>query len=99
MPGKLSHHAIRRASQRGLSEDEIAFVFYFGRRLHRTGIQFVFLGARDIPRHFKRSHGHLAGATLLIAPDGTVLTVYKNQAAWRTIKKKTKRSRRELPAA
>lgn len=99
MPGKLSHHALRRASQRGLNADEIAFVFYFGRRLHRTGIQFVFLGARDIPRQFCRSHGHLAGATLLIASDGTVLTVYKNQAAWRTIKKKEKRGRRIRPAA
>lgn len=92
MNARLSRHAVSRASQRGLTEDEIAFVLYFGRRLHRTGIQFVFLGARDLPRQYQRSHQYLVGATLLLAADGTVLTVYKNQAALRTIKKKDKRA-------
>ncbi|MFN3432067.1 MAG: hypothetical protein ACK46X_19220 [Candidatus Sericytochromatia bacterium] len=68
-------------------------MLFFGRRIHRTGIRFVFLGQRDIPESHRRSHGYLAGATLLVSSDGTVLTVYKNQAALRTIKKKEKRSR------
>lgn len=90
---QMSRHARSRASQRGLTSDEIEFVHFFGRRIHRTGIRFVFLGQRDIPERFRRSHGYLAGATLLVSADGTVLTVYKNQTALRTIKKKEKRSR------
>ena len=90
---QISRHARFRASQRGLTDDEISFVLYFGRRLHRTGIRFVFLAQRDIPARYQRSHGHLAGATVLVSGDGLVLTVYKNQAALRTIKKKDKRAR------
>jgi hypothetical protein len=90
---QFSRHARFRASQRGLTDDEIAFVLFFGRSIHRTGIRFVFLGQRDIPARFGRTHGHLAGLTVLVSHEGTVLTVYKNQAALRTIKKKDKRAR------
>lgn len=90
---QMSRHALFRASQRGLNDDEISFVFHFGRRIHRTGIRFVFLGQRDIPEQYRRSHGYLSGATILVTSDGTVLTVYKNQTALRTIKKKDKRAR------
>ena len=93
MIARLTRHARSRASQRGLSDDEIAFVLYFGRSIYRTGIKFFFLGQRDIPERYRRSHGHLAGATLLMSQDGVVLTVYKNQDALRTIKKKRKRAR------
>lgn len=89
----FSRHARSRAHQRGLSDDEIGFVLAFGRRLHRTGIRFVFLGQRDIPAAYRRSHGHLAGATVLVSHEGLVLTVYKNPDAIRVIKKKEKRSR------
>ena len=89
----LSTHARQRASQRGLTWDELLFVLTFGRRVFRTGIRFVFLGARDVPARFKRSHGHLAGCTLLVAHDGTVLTVYKNPNGLKVIKKKSKNRR------
>jgi hypothetical protein len=90
---QFSRHARSRASQRGLTEDEISFVFHFGRHIHRTGIRFVFLAHRDVPSAYRRTHGHLAGCTVLVSHDGTVLTMYKNQAALSVIKKKDKRSR------
>lgn len=93
MTHHISRHARHRASQRGLTEDEIAFILFYGRRLHRTGILFLFLGHRDVPERYRRSHGYLAGATLLVANDGTVITAYKNQDALRTIKKKAKSRR------
>lgn len=89
--GRMTRHGMQRASQRGLSEDELAFVLFFGRTIYRTGIKFVFLGQRDIPSRHRRTHGYLAGATALVSSDGTVLTVYKNADAIRTIKKKSKR--------
>lgn len=89
----LSCHARQRASQRGLTPNELDFVLDFGRRIMRTGIRFVFLGERDIPERFQRSHGYLAGATLLISNDGTVLTVYKNPNGLKVIKKKSKNRR------
>jgi hypothetical protein len=90
---QFSRHARSRASQRGLTEDEINFVLQFGRLIHRTGIRFVFLAHRDVPSAYRRTHGHLAGCTVLVSSDATVLTMYKNQAALRVIKKKDKRSR------
>lgn len=93
MYANISRHARHRASQRGLTEDELSFVLYFGRRLHRTGIMFVFLGQRDIPERYRRSHGYLTGATLLMAQDGTVITAYKNPEALKVIKKKSKTKR------
>lgn len=90
---QLSLHARQRASQRGLSTHEIDFVLLFGRRIYRTGIRFIFLGARDIPVRYRRSHGYLAGVTLLMADDGTLLTVYKNPEAIKVIKKKSKNKR------
>lgn len=93
MYATISRHARHRASQRGLTEEEMTFVHFYGRRLHRTGIMFIFLGQRDIPARFRRSHGYLTGATLLIAQDGTVITAYKNPDALRVIKKKAKTKR------
>ena len=92
---KLSTHAHKRVSQRGLTMQEVYFVLNFGRRIFRTGIRFVFLAARDIPRDLMRSHGHLVGATLLVGGDDTLLTVYKNPQALATIKKKRKNARAE----
>jgi hypothetical protein len=89
----LSTHARQRASQRGLNPQELHFVLTFGRRLFRTGIRFIFLGERDIPASYQRSHGHLTGATLLVSGDGTVLTVYKNPNGLKIIKKKSKNRR------
>ncbi|MDB5097441.1 MAG: hypothetical protein JWM80_1862 [Cyanobacteria bacterium RYN_339] len=91
---QLSFHARQRASQRGLAQDEIDFVFHFGRKIFRTGIRFIFLGERDIPERYQRSHGYLAGSTMLVSKDGTILTVYKNPEAIRVIKKKSKNKRK-----
>jgi hypothetical protein len=90
---RLSTHARQRASQRGLNPQELHFVLTFGRRIFRTGIRFIFLGARDIPNGFQRAFGHLTGATLLVSGDGIVLTVYKNPNGLRVIKKKSKNRR------
>jgi len=96
---RLSFHARQRASQRGLNLAEIDFVLTHGRGIYRTGIRFIFLGERDIPARYRRTHGYLTGVTLLMADDGTLLTVYKNPDAIRVIKKKSKNKRlAPLPA-
>lgn len=86
----LSHHARIRASQRGLTPDEIGFVLTFGRKVRRTGVCFVFLGERDVPARHRLAKSHLVGTTVLMSVQGIVLTVYKNKDALKTIKRKKK---------
>lgn len=93
MTSLATFHARTRMDQRGLSDDDIAFVRHYGSVIHRTGVKFYFLGKRDIPRAFARSHGHLEGITLVVSPDRHVLvTCYRNRGAIAEIKRKSKRN-------
>jgi len=95
-----SGHFIDRAAQRNLSPTEIAFVLQHGRILYRTGIQFYFLGWRDIPKTLRQDPNiaRLEGLTVLLGHDGTLVTAYKNRQAIRTIRRKAKRAWRAYPA-
>ena len=83
-----------RCRQRHFREDEIAYVRRHGQILHRTGICFYFLGARDVPLADRRHAWveRLIGTTLLIEDD-ELITIYKNRRALRYIKRKLKYDR------
>jgi len=89
----FSEHARLRAAQRCLSPRDVELVRAYGRRLHRTGIVFCFLGRRDLPagQPVPERLARLAGTVLLVSPDGELITAYRNPAAWRQIRKKPKR--------
>jgi len=88
-----SQHFLRRVIQRHLSSQDIAFVLQHGQVLYRTGIQFCFLGQKDIPQRLRRDPhtSRLAGVTVLLAHDGTLITAYKNPTGLHKIKRKAKR--------
>lgn len=84
-------------NRRGITQDALDFVAVYGRVTYRTGVKFIFLGRRDIPRGYERSHGHLEGTTMIIASGhGVVVTSYRNREAIREIKRKRKRTSRPL---
>jgi hypothetical protein len=87
-------HATVRAQQRHFREDEIDYVRRHGQVLHRTGICFYFLGARDVPLADRRQAwtARLIGTTLLIEGDD-LITIYKNPHGLRCIKRKLKYNR------
>ncbi|MGH2517664.1 MAG: hypothetical protein ACRDHP_18600 [Ktedonobacterales bacterium] len=91
-PARFSLHARRRAARRNVIADAIAYVLAHGRVLHRTGITFHFLGTRDIP--FEDRHvawaARLAGTVVLVALDGEIITVYRNQRALPALRRKMK---------
>ena len=88
-------HSQTRMAQRGISPADIAFVRDYGRLTHKTGVQFYFLGRRDIPDAMRRAFGHLEGTTLIVAADGRVMvTCYRDRTAIAEIKRKDKRARR-----
>lgn len=90
----LTWHAQKRGRQRNFTNDEVQYVLEHGRVIHRTGICFYFLGAKDIPLADRESKWaqHLIGTSILVSTDShCIITLYRNQKALQTIKKKSKR--------
>ena len=76
-----AHSAIRSA-QRGLSNDEIEYVYQFGSRYHRAGALIYFLRRQDVPSFDQRVDWItcLIGTALVVAKDGcTLLTAWRNR--------------------
>ena len=86
---RISSHAARRMAQRNLSVGDIALVLRFGRKEHCTGVEFFFLGERDVPQGQERELERLVGTTV-VAADESILTVYRNEKALARIKRKLK---------
>lgn len=91
-PVWLSKHALARAARRNVVPDAVEYVLAYGRMVQRTGITFFFLGRRDIPPADRRTAwaARLVGTVVLLASDGEVVTVYRNQRALRAIRRKLK---------
>ena len=89
---RMTGHARRRAAQRNLAQDAVRYVMTYGRECHRTGVTFVVLRRRDIPREDLRLPwvARLEGSVALVASDGAVITLYRNLSAARAILRKMK---------
>jgi hypothetical protein len=89
----LTGHAYERTGQRHIRREDILYVCQYGRKIHRTGACFFFLGEKDVPPGHNMHH--LIGTVVLTKPGETpgnllIVTIYKNKEALRTIKKKLK---------
>ncbi len=76
----FSRHARKRMNQRRLSRAGIELVQEYGRVVYARGAQFCFIGRKEVEAYADRTD--LTGAEgihLLIARDGTILTVYRNR--------------------
>jgi hypothetical protein len=92
IPLAFSHHAARRAARRNVRRDGVAYALAYGRVYYRTGAQFYFLGARDVPAEDRRDPWatRLVGTVVIVASSGEVITTYRNQRAPRRIARKMK---------
>ena len=89
----LSTHALKRISQRGISPEVIKIVLKHGTKIHRAGVLFVFMRAKDIPEGIQPSVAErLDGLIVVASSDGSkIITVYRNRKGLKEIKKKLKR--------
>jgi hypothetical protein len=88
-----SLHADQRAAQRNVSDDDVEFVLRFGHRMRRTGVIYYALREKDLPSDLPGSdpRRRLVGTTVMLCKCGTtVITVYRNQRAFKRDKRKTK---------
>lgn len=90
---KHTDHSAYRSAQRGLTDEEIEYVYQFGSRYHRGGALIYYLRRLDVPsadrgRDFAM---RLVGTALVIALDGrTLLTAWRNRRrGMKWIRKKT----------
>ena len=75
-------HSALRSAQRGLSQDEIEYVYQFASRYHREGALICYLRRQDVPLSDRRGAfaTRLVGTALVIAQDGgTLLTAWRNR--------------------
>ena len=91
-PSYLSHHALTRCHQRGISPSDLMIVERFGRLVHNRGACFQHFGRRELKRaqdFIKRDLSKLLGLQLVWNSEETqVMTVYRNtgkgsSALWR----------------
>ena len=94
----LTNHAIQRASQRGISPEQIELCISFGECINRTGREFYFVSKKCLKK-LKKVTGvymeRLQGLTVMTGHGDngelSVITVYKNNNAFKTIKRKKRR--------
>lgn len=88
----FTSHARGRGARRNLAPDAVDYVLAYGRMIQRTGMTFFFLGGRDMPPADRRASwaSRLEGTIILVAPDGAVITVYRNRCGLRAILRKMK---------
>lgn len=91
-PVSFTAHARRRGARRNVAPDAVDYVLAHGRMIQRTGVTFFYLARRDMPPadHCASWASRLEGSTVLLAPDGVVVTVYRNRHGLRAILRKPK---------
>ena len=78
---RLTMHASQRMTARGITETAVRAVLDHGRIVHVRGAAVHALGRKEV-RCFRRRGIDLApyeGIHIVCTPDGTILTVYRNQ--------------------
>lgn len=92
-------HSKLRAAQRGLSEEEIEYVYLYGSRFYQGGAQIYYLRRQDVPLTDRCRDWpmRLVGTALVVAPDGrTLLTTWRNRRkGLKVIRKKSGRRWRD----
>ena len=92
----LSQHAVLRMAQRNLSLRDLDYVLDHGERIYKTGVTIYVLRKRDISENDRKKSEitRLEGTVVLTGfkKDGTleVITTYRNQDAFRTLRGKAK---------
>ena len=88
----LTRHARCRGARRNVAPDAVEYVLAHGRMVRRTGVMFFFLGRRDIPVRDRCANWatRLEGTIVVVARDGSVITVYRNRHGLHPIARKMK---------
>jgi hypothetical protein len=79
---QYTNHSEHRSAQRGLSKEEIEYVYQYASHYHQGGALIYFLRNQDLPEADRRWDwaNHLVGTALICSRDGnTLVTVWRNR--------------------
>lgn len=76
----FTDHAQMRMGQRGISERCVVMVLRYGRTVHARGTVYRVIGHKEVVRCAERGIdvSDADGVHVLTAPDGSVVTTYRN---------------------
>lgn len=88
-----THHFIERAAQRRLHPAVLQFILAFATELRVCGANHLTIVERELPEAVRNTElaRRARGWIVLQADDGSLLTCYRRQDAWRFLRRKTKR--------
>jgi hypothetical protein len=75
-------HSATRAAQRGLSDDEIEYVYQYGSRYHCGGALIFYMRRQDLPiadRRYDWAAQLVGTAVVMSSYDGAIITVWRNR--------------------
>ena len=78
---RTTTHAVRRMHERSISEAAVRATLEHGRIVHVRGAAVHAIGHKEISRLGRRGIdvSHCEGIQIVCAPDGTILTAYRNR--------------------
>lgn len=92
---QMTKHAAEQQLKRGIRDVEVSLAIDFGHRLFGTGVEYRFLGRDDIPDWVDRRYAErAAGTVVILAPDGTVRTTYRNGDCLKELRRRSGRPRK-----
>lgn len=94
-------HSAWRAARRGLTDEEIEYVRYYGSRFRGDGALIYFLRRQDLPPPDRRRDWaeHLVGTALVFSKDGlTLITVWRNRRSGLKVIRKKENHYSRLPS-
>jgi hypothetical protein len=76
----LTKHASRRMCERRLSKETITKVMIFGRVARVRGAEIFAVGRKEVGQYFAEGVdlSRIQGVQVVCSPDGSILTVYRN---------------------
>jgi len=82
-------HCAERQGTRHITDDQIDFACAYGSRLRIPGAVIYHVLRKDLPRWVDdRQARKLHGVTLVVSPDGALMTTYRAPGAYRELKKR-----------
>jgi hypothetical protein len=83
-------HAAERQSKRGILDQQMGLAMDFGQRFHGTGVEYCFLGRKDIPEWIDPWYAErMDGTVVILSRDGVVITTYRNRKYLPRLRKRT----------
>lgn len=86
-----TRHSTKRCQQRGVTEQMIDDTIHFGEMIRKQGLRYFIMTKKCLSYfHQKQYNERVQNTVVILNPDNSILTVYKNSKALKNIKKKSK---------